>query len=101
MPATLIVAEAGVNHNGSLSLARRLIDIASEAGANAVKFQSFRAAAVATAATGKAAYQARNTRAGGSQLDMLQSLELSERDQRALVAHARKRHITFLSSAFD
>jgi N-acetylneuraminate synthase len=98
---TFIIAEAGVNHNGSVKLARDLIDVAREAGADAVKFQSFRAASLVTRHASKAAYQVANTGAPGSQLEMLRSLELSDREQRSLLAHARKRRIQFLSSPFD
>jgi N-acetylneuraminate synthase len=98
---TFIIAEAGVNHNGSVKLARELIDVAREAGADAVKFQSFRAASLVTRHAVKAAYQVANTGAPGSQLEMLRSLELSDREQQSLLAHARRRGIKFLSSPFD
>jgi N-acetylneuraminate synthase len=97
----LIVAEAGVNHNGSLELARKLIDVAAEAGADAVKFQSFRASEVASARAPKAAYQLASTGAAESQLEMLKRLELSEADHEALIEHARRRHIRILSTPFD
>jgi N-acetylneuraminate synthase len=96
-----VIAEAGVNHNGSLELARRLVDAAAAAGADAVKFQSFRAEALATASAPKAAYQARNTGNRDGQLEMLQRLELGAAAHRALITHCRKRRIAFLSSPFD
>lgn len=79
-----VIAEAGVNHNGSLDLARELVD-----AAHAVKFQTFKAERLVTASAPKAAYQQANTDAGESQLAMLQRLELSEADHRALLAHCR------------
>lgn len=98
---TFVIAEAGVNHNGSLERALRMVDMAFEAGADAVKFQTFRAELLATASAPKAAYQAANTREVGSQLDMLCRLELSADDQRALAARCRQRGIHFMSTAFD
>lgn len=97
----LIIAEAGVNHNGSLALAKRLVDAAKDAGADAVKFQTFSPNRLATAQAPKADYQRRATGRQGSQLDMLTSLALSESDFRVLQAHCRRRGILFLSSAFD
>ena len=98
---TYVIAEAGVNHNGSLDLSRQLIDVAAEAGADAVKFQTFRADALTTDSAPKAPYQIETTGAGQSQLEMLRALELSESDHDALSAHCRDRNITFLSTAFD
>lgn len=96
-----IIAEAGVNHNGSLEIALQLVDAAAAAGADAVKFQTFRAAAVATPAAAKAAYQVRSTDPSESQLDMLARLELSPDDHRYLAARCRERGIVFLSSPAD
>ncbi len=96
-----IVAEAGVNHNGSLDLARRLVDVAANAGADAVKFQSFRADALASADADMADYQKRNTGVAGSQLAMLKALELSPGDHESLVEHCQARGIAFMSTAFD
>lgn len=96
-----VIAEAGVNHNGSLELARKLVDAAAAAGADAVKFQSFRAGALATVRAPKAAYQARNTGTRERQLEMLKRLQLGPAAHRALIAHCRKRRIAFLSSPFD
>ena len=73
-PATFVVAEAGVNHNGSLDLARRLVDCAADAGADAVKFQTFRADQIAAAGAPKAEYQLRTTVATESQVEMLRRL---------------------------
>lgn len=98
---TYIIAEAGVNHNGSLDLARQLIDAAHEAGADAVKFQTFKAENLATATAAKADYQQRTTGAAQSQQAMLRQLELDAAAHRALIAHCQQRGITFLSSPFD
>ena len=96
---TIIIAEAGVNHNGDLKQAFQLVEAASQAGADVVKFQSFRAADLATAAAPKAAYQTNNDGAG-SQREMLKRLELSPDQHRELVAHCRNCGIAFLSTAF-
>lgn len=96
-----IIAEAGVNHNGSLDLALRLVDVAAQAGADAVKFQTFRADRLATAAARKAEYQVTNTQEGGSQLEMLRRLELSPEDHHLLVERCRQNGIRFMSTAFD
>jgi N-acetylneuraminate synthase len=97
----LVIAEAGVNHNGSLETARRLIDAAAKAGADVVKFQSFRADALATASAAMAPYQKARAVAPGSQADMLRRLELPEDAHHVLAAHCRSRGIEFLSTAFD
>lgn len=96
-----LIAEAGVNHNGSLEMAHRLVDVAAAAGADAVKFQTFRAEALVSPAAPKAAYQAAATGAEQSQLDMLRALELGAEDFAALERHCRARAITFLSTPFD
>jgi N-acetylneuraminate synthase len=96
-----IIAEAGVNHNGSLDLARRLVDVAAETGADAVKFQTFKAELLATADAAKAAYQVANTKEAGSQIEMLRGLELTRDNHHALVAHCEERGIRFMSTAFD
>lgn len=96
-----VIAEAGVNHNGRLSLAKRLVDIAAECGADAVKFQSFRAAELTSARAVKAPYQTNVGPARETQAEMLKQLELSERAQYALSEHCKKRGVTFLSTPFD
>lgn len=96
-----VIAEAGVNHNGDPTLARRLIDAAADAGADAVKFQTFRADALVTPTAAKAAYQAKQTGAGETQHAMLRRLELSADAHRALWDHAQTRGVVFLSTPFD
>lgn len=96
-----IIAEAGVNHNGDLRLAMDLIDIAADAGADAVKFQTFIADRLVTRDAPKAAYQAETTGDGESQYEMLRRLELSAQDHRALIERCRERGILFLSTPFD
>lgn len=97
----LIIAEAGVNHNGQRDLAFALVDAAADAGADAVKFQTFDAKKLASKSAPKAAYQERTTDAAESQLAMLEKLELSREWHVELQAHARARGIEFLSTAFD
>lgn len=97
----LVIAEAGVNHNGSLARARELVDAARAAGADAVKFQSFRAELLVSRSSPKAAYQQSGTPAGESQLEMLRRLELGEDEHRALIDHCAGVGIRFLSSPFD
>lgn len=101
MDRVFIIAEAGVNHNGSLQMALQLIDVAADAGADAVKFQTFKSGAVISNAAPKAHYQIANTGASESQLDMVRKLELSEADHVQLLAHCRQRGIQFLSTPFD
>lgn len=101
MPNVYVIAEAGVNHNGELELARRLVDCAAEAGANAVKFQTFDAKKLATSAAPKASYQKNTTDAAESQLEMLRKLELPREWHWELRERARSRSIEFLSTAFD
>lgn len=96
-----IVAEAGVNHNGNLSLARQLVDVAAASGADAVKFQTFRAEKVVTAGAPKAAYQLETTGAEEDQLEMIRRLELPFEAFRELSAYCQARKIIFLSTPFD
>ena len=96
-----VIAEAGVNHNGDLALARKLVEVAVEAGADAVKFQTFRADTLATADAPKAGYQKTLTDAGESQFAMLRRLELSPAAHRELQALCRTCAVDFLSSPFD
>ncbi|HEV8537160.1 MAG TPA: N-acetylneuraminate synthase [Candidatus Limnocylindria bacterium] len=96
-----VIAEAGVNHNGDVELARRLVVAAADAGADAVKFQTFRAEALATADAPKADYQAVRTSSSESQREMLRRLELSAEAHVELSRHARARGIIFSSTPFD
>lgn len=96
-----IIAEAGVNHNGSLELAFKLIDAAAAAGADTVKFQTFKADKLATKDAPKAGYQTRTTAGDSSQFTMLKKLELPDEAFGELMAYARKCGIDFLSTPFD
>ena len=98
---TFIIAEAGVNHNGDLSLAKQLIDVAADSGADAVKFQTFRTEQVVSRNAPKAEYQTRTTDQTESQFEMIRKLELTEADHGELMAHAKARGIAFLSTPFD
>ena len=101
MSAVTIIAEAGVNHNGDLELALRLVDAAKAAGADVVKFQTFLADQLVTPGAARAAYQERNSGGTESQLAMLKRLELGFEEHRTLAAHCREVGIEFLSTAFD
>lgn len=98
---TFIIAEAGVNHNGSLELAIKLIDAAVNAGADAVKFQTFKTEELVTETAPKAEYQIRNIGMGKSQFEMLKQLELSYDCFEKLFDYCAKREIMFMSTAFD
>lgn len=97
---TFIIAEAGVNHNGSLEMAKKLIDAAKESGADAVKFQTFKSEEVVTKNAEKAEYQKKTT-TENSQYEMIKKLELSADDFKELFSYADKKDIIFLSSPFD
>ncbi|MEW6593980.1 MAG: N-acetylneuraminate synthase [Thermodesulfobacteriota bacterium] len=100
MKQTCIIAEAGVNHNGSVTRALDMIDAAAAAGANAIKFQTFSADKLVTRDAAKAEYQAARTGEGG-QYEMLKALELTAGDFALLAERCRKRQIEFLSTPFD
>ena len=100
MTQTFVIAEAGVNHGGSVNTALELVDAAMRAGADAVKFQSFRTELLVRADTPQAAYQAQNAPAS-SQAEMLRALELSADAHRRIATHCASVGITFLSTAFD
>ena len=101
MLRTFIIAEAGVNHNGSLELALKLIDVAAAAGADAVKFQTFKSGAVISKHAVKAEYQIRNVGGDDDQLSMVRKLELSDADHHVLVEYCKKKKIEFMSTPFD
>ena len=96
-----VIAEAGVNHNGSLSTALDMVDVAAAAGADAVKFQTFKAKAMITESAPKADYQVASTGTTQSQRDMIESLELSADAHLAIAQHCATRSINFLSTPFD
>lgn len=96
-----IIAEAGVNHNGDLELAKRLIDVAAEAGADFVKFQTFTAERLVTRDAAKAEYQKRTSGPDETQFEMIRRLELSEAMHRELIAYCGTAGIAFLSTGFD
>ena len=99
--SVFIIAEAGVNHNGSLDLAKKLIDEACSAGADAVKFQTFKATNLATKNSQKAVYQKITTSKEETQFDMLKKLELNKKEHEELIYYCKKKKIVFLSSPFD
>ena len=99
--SVFIIAEAGVNHNGSISIAKKLIDMAVKAGADAVKFQTFKAENLVTMNAKKANYQKKNDKRNESQFDMLKKLELSPLMHKVLLSYCKKKNILFLSSPFD
>lgn len=96
-----IVAEAGVNHNGNVALGKKLIDLAKDAGADAVKFQTFKTEKIVTSYAEKAGYQKETTGVSELQYEMLKKLELKDEEFMELFNYAKKRSVIFLSSAFD
>ena len=101
MNRTIIIAEAGVNHNGQLVLAKKLIDAAMEAGVDYVKFQTFNANLLVSKSAQKAEYQKNNTQNDESQHEMLKKLELSWEDHVELIEYCKVKSIRFFSTAFD
>ena len=99
--SVFIIAEAGVNHNGSVDLAKQLIDVASDSGANAVKFQTFKAENLVVKNTQKAEYQKQTTNASESQFNMIKRLELDVETHKELIAYCQEKNIIFLSTPFD
>jgi len=98
---SFIIAEAGVNHNGSLELAKKLIDVAKEAGADAVKFQTFKAENIVSKEAPKAEYQIKNIGNDKSQYDMIKELELTKDNFYELYEYSKSKNIMFLSTPFD
>lgn len=101
MGKTYIIAEAGVNHNGSIEIAKRLIAVAVASGADAVKFQTFKAESIVTKYAEKADYQKETTDARESQLEIIKSLELGIDAHKELINYCKNKHIVFLSTPFD
>ena len=99
--SVFVIAEAGVNHNGDPELARKLVDLAARAGADAVKFQTFKAERLVTRQAEKAPYQKETTHSGQTQFEMLKKLELNEHDFVDIANYCRERSIEFLSTPFD
>ena len=98
---TLVIAEAGVNHNGDLHLAKKLVDAACDAGADVVKFQTFKASQLATEHAEQAAYQQKALGNSEGQLSMLKRLELNPEQHAELIDYCQHQNIEFLSTAFD
>lgn len=96
-----IIAEAGVNHNGSIELAKKLIDVARDAGVDAVKFQTFKAEKLVSKKAQKAAYQKQTTEAQESQYEMIKKLELDRETHLELINYCQEKRIMFLSTPFD
>ena len=101
MKKTIIIAEAGVNHNGKLEIAKKLIDVAASAGADYIKFQTFKTENLVTKTASKAVYQINNSKSSESQYEMLKKLELDDEKHKELIQYCNKKSIKFLSTAFD
>ena len=101
MSKTIIIAEAGVNHNGDINIAKKLINVASDAGADFIKFQTFKAEKIATKNAKRADYQNANLKNNDSQFDMLKKLELSQEEHCQLIKYCKTKKIKFLSTGFD
>ncbi|MFW2580726.1 N-acetylneuraminate synthase [Aliarcobacter butzleri] len=101
MNKVFIIAEAGVNHNGSIDLAKKLIDVASESGVDAVKFQTFKAENLVSKNAQKADYQKQTTNKNESQFDMIKKLELDVDTHKELMVYCKSKNIMFLSTPFD
>ncbi|WP_295234468.1 N-acetylneuraminate synthase [Sediminibacterium sp.] len=98
---TLIIAEAGVNHNGSIDIAKKLVDAAAEAGVDFVKFQTFKAENLVSKIAPKAEYQKKNSEFDGNQYEMLKKLELSLDDHHILIDYCKLKNVAFFSTGFD
>jgi N,N'-diacetyllegionaminate synthase len=100
-PPIIIIAEAGVNHNSDIKTAKKMIDIAADAGADLVKFQTFTAETLVTEIADKADYQKKLSKQGESQFEMIKKLELNRSSHKVLIQYCEKKNIQFLSTAFD
>ena len=101
MAKVFIIAEVGINHNGDLSVAKRMIDVAKEAGADAVKFQTFKAERMISKNAAKTEYQKQAIEKDETQFEMIRKLELDKAAHKELIAYCKKKNIIFLSSSFD
>lgn len=101
MKHVFIIAEVGVNHNGSLEIAKKLINASKDCGVDAVKFQTFKADKLVSKKAQKAEYQKNNTNSNESQYEMIKKLELTDEDHKELVSYCNEKEILFLSSPFD
>ena len=101
MSKVLIIAEAGVNHNGDMELAKKLVDAAADAGADYVKFQTYKTDALLLETAEKAGYQKKIMGESENQYEMLKKLELCENNHVVLIEHCESRNVKFLSSPFD
>jgi len=101
MKKTLIIAEAGVNHNGDINIAKQLIDVAAEARVDYVKFQTFKAEKLVSKCAKKATYQIENTGVNESQFEMIKKLELDETTHHILIDYCQQKKVKFLSTGFD
>lgn len=101
MKSVFIIAEAGVNHNGDINLAKKLIDAASDAKVDAIKFQTFKTEKVISINAKKAEYQKNNTENNESQYEMIKKLELDSEEHKELIKYCKEKNILFLSTPFD
>jgi len=101
MGVTLIIAEAGVNHNGDINIAKRMVDVAAEAGVDYIKFQTFKAENLVQQNAKKASYQIDNIDNSESQFSMLKKIELSKENHHTLIEYCKVKSVKFLSTAFD
>lgn len=101
MSKVLIIAEAGVNHNGNIDIAKKLVDVAAESGADIVKFQTFKSENCVSKNAQKAEYQLQTTNTQESQLDMIKKLELDLETHNILISYCKQKNIEFLSTPFD
>ena len=101
MSKVLIIAEAGVNHNGDIDIAKKLVDVAAESGADIVKFQTFKSENCVSRNAQKAEYQLQTTNKQESQLDMIKKLELDLETHNILISYCKQKNIEFLSTPFD